>query len=125
MSGLEFALVVVAGAVGAGLRSIVDGVVQRGRPDAFPLGIAIVNASGAVVLGVLTGLGATIGAEWLAVAGIGLLGGYTTFSTVMVETVLLGRRGRRSWAWMNLIGTFVVALVSASLGAMIGGVVPR
>lgn len=125
MNALEFALVAAAGAVGAGLRYLADGAVQRGRNEAFPLGIVLVNASGSFVLGVVTGLGSLIGPEWLAIAGVGLLGGYTTFSTVMVETVLLGRRGRRTWAWWNLLGTFVVALAAAALGVMLGGLIPR
>ena len=57
--------------------------------------------------------------------GIGLLGGFTTFSTVSVETVLLAQRGRRDWAWVNLLGTLAVAVVAAGIGIMLGGLLPR
>ncbi len=60
----------------------------------FPWGILVVNVSGSFALGVITGLGAAIAPELSLVLGLGLLGGYTTFSTVSVETVLLAQRRR-------------------------------
>ena len=54
-----------------------------------------------------------------------MLGGFTTFSTVAVETVLLAQRRRRDWAWVNLLGTFLVCLVAAAVGLTIGGLFPR
>ncbi len=125
MNGVEFAALVVGGGLGAGARYTVDVLVMRGRRDAFPAGILIVNISGSAVLGLLTGLGALVAPAWLAILGVGLLGGYTTFSTVSVETALLGRRGRRDWAWANLLGTFAVAVAAAALGLMVGGLLPR
>ena len=54
------------------------------------------------------------------VVGTGLLGGYTTFSTVSVESVLLLQRGRRRAAIVNLLGTLVLALAAAALGGVAG-----
>lgn len=125
MSGLEIVALVVGGGLGAGARYVVDGLVMRGRKGAFPLGILIVNVSGSFLLGLLTALATMIGPVWLAIAGVGVLGGFTTFSTVSVETVLLARAGRRDWAWINLLGTLVACVVAAALGVMIGGLVPR
>lgn len=116
---------IVAGGVGAGIRYVVDVVVTRGRREAFPIGILVVNVTGSAMLGLLTGLGTVIGAEVMAVLGIGLLGGYTTFSTVSVETVQLARRGRRDWAVVNLAGTLAAAVVAAAIGMTIGGLFPR
>ena len=124
MSGLEFALLVIAGGLGAGARYLVDGLVMRGRKDAFPLGILVVNVTGSFVLGLLTGLGAAVAPAWVSILGVGLLGGYTTFSTVSVETVLLAQRRRRDWAWANLLVTLAAAVVAAALGLMIGGLFP-
>lgn len=115
-----FAVVAGAGGVGAGLRYTVDAIVMRGRRGVFPLGILIVNVSGAFVLGLLTGLGSVIEAEWATAIGVGLLGGYTTFSTVSVETVLLGRARRRDWAWINLLGTLLAGALAAAIGIGIG-----
>lgn len=125
MNGVEIAALVVAGGLGAGARYVVDGLVMRGRTGAFPLGILVINVSGAFLLGLLTGLGTILAPSWLAIAGVGLLGGFTTFSTVSVESVLLAQRGRRDWAWLNLIGTLVAAVVAASIGLMLGGLLPR
>jgi len=123
-AGMMIALV-VAGGVGAGIRYVIDVVLTRGRSDAFPIGILVVNVTGSALLGLLTGLGTMIGADVLAVLGIGLLGGYTTFSTVSVETVRLARRGRRDWAVVNLFGTLAAAVVAAAIGMIVGGLFPR
>lgn len=125
MNGMEFAAMVVGGGLGAGARYLLDGAVMRGRTGAFPLGILLVNVIGSFALGLLTGLGAAIGPAWMAIIGVGVLGGFTTFSTVSVETVLLARRGRREWAWVNLLGTLAVCVVAAGLGVMLGGLFPR
>lgn len=125
MTGTDWILLAVAGGLGAGARYVVDGVVMKGRKGAFPLGILIVNAVGSFLLGVLTGLGAALAPAWVAVIGVGALGGFTTFSTVSVETVLLAGRGRRDWAWLNLLGTFGVCLAAAALGILLGGLAPR
>ncbi|MCT9819311.1 fluoride efflux transporter CrcB [Microbacterium sp. W1N] len=122
---LEFGMLVAGGAVGAGLRYLADGAVMRGRRGVFPLGILLVNLSGSFVLALLTGLGAVIAPAWAAILGVGLLGGFTTFSTVSVETILLAEGGRRDWAWVNLVGTLVVCVVAAWIGVGIGGLAPR
>lgn len=111
------------GGLGAGLRYTVDVLVMRGRRGAFPLGILVVNATGSFVLGVLTGLAPAVGGEWLTLLGVGLLGGYTTFSTVSTETVLLAQRRRREWAWGNLLGTLGVCALGAALGIGLGRLV--
>ncbi len=106
-----------AGGVGAGLRYLVDAAVMRGRRGAFPLGILIVNVTGSLALGIVVGLGVAIAPPAIVlVIGTGLLGGYTTFSTVSVETVLLLQRGRRVAAITNVAGTLLLALAAAAVG---------
>lgn len=124
VSGGMLVAVVVAGGAGAGIRYVLDVVLTRGRRDAFPVGILIINVTGSGLLGFLTGLGTHVAPDWLAVLGVGLLGGYTTFSTVSVETLQLARRGRRDWAIVNLVGTFAMAVVAAAIGIVIGGLLP-
>ena len=87
----------------------------------FPRGILVVNVSGSFALGVITGLGAAIAPELSLVLGLGLLGGYTTFSTVSVETVLLAQRRRWRDAALNLFGTLALAVAAAGLGLLLGG----
>ena len=115
----------LAGGVGAGLRYLVDRRLTPAGGGRFPVGILVVNVSGSFVLGVITGLGSTIAPEAALVLGMGLLGGYTTFSTVSVETVLLAQRGRWRDAALNLFGTLVLAAIGAGLGLWVGAVLPR
>ncbi|RAZ33427.1 fluoride efflux transporter CrcB [Microbacterium sp. SMR1] len=124
MSAGMLVALVVAGGAGAGIRYVLDVLLTRGRRDAFPVGILVINVTGSGLLGLLTGLGALVAPDWLAVLGIGLLGGYTTFSTVSVDTIQLMRRGRRDWAIVNLVGTFAMAVIAAAIGIVLGGLLP-
>ena len=124
MNVLEWGALIVGGGIGAGARYLLDGAIIRGRKDAFPLGILVVNIVGSFLLGLLAGV-PQVSPAWLAIIGTGVLGGFTTFSTVAVETVLLAQRRRRDWAWVNLLGTFLVCLVAAAVGLAIGGLFPR
>lgn len=123
MTPVQIVLVAVAGGVGAGLRYVVDVVIQRGRRGVFPLGILIVNVTGSLALGIVTGLGDALAAPIVAILGVGLLGGYTTFSTVSTESALLLQTGRRDWGWVNLIGTAVICVIAAAVGLLVGGVI--
>jgi len=122
---VEIAALLVGGGLGAGARYLMDGAIMRGRSGVFPLGILMVNVLGSFLLGLLTGLGPAVAPAWVSILGVGVLGGFTTFSTVSVETALLAERGRRDWAWINLVGTLVLSLVAAAAGLLIGGFFPR
>ncbi|MDX2377491.1 CrcB family protein [Microbacterium sp. LRZ72] len=121
MNPCVFVLTALAGGVGAGLRFVLDAAVSGRRGARFPLGIFVVNVTGSLALGVVTGLGgAVMGEAVLWMVGTGLLGGYTTFSTVSVDTVLLARDGEVRRAWLNATGTVVVALAAAAAGVVLG-----
>ncbi|MFS2031941.1 MULTISPECIES: fluoride efflux transporter CrcB [unclassified Curtobacterium] len=121
MNALDLLLVAVGGGVGAALRFLLDGVVKA-RVSGFPLGTVVINVSGSLVLGVLTGLGqaGTIPLPVVAVLGTGMMGGYTTFSTASVETVQLLRSGKPRLAVLNGLGMLVVSVGAAALGLLIG-----
>ncbi|PZE70917.1 MULTISPECIES: fluoride efflux transporter CrcB [unclassified Curtobacterium] len=126
MSPVELVLVAVGGGAGAALRFVLDGLV-KGRVAGswfagFPVGTLLINVSGSLVLGVLTGLGqaGTIPASTVAVLGTGMMGGYTTFSTASVETVQLLRSGKTRLAVLNGLGMLVVSVGAAALGLWIG-----
>ena len=106
---------IAAGALGAVTRYGVTGWVQRRVGGLLPLGTATVNLLGAFSAGVAAGLAAP-GSIALAV-GAGFLGGFTTFSTWMHETVALaGSRGRHTVAVINLIAVLLVGLALAAGG---------
>lgn len=113
-------VVAVAGGLGAALRYVVDLLLTPAESRRFPVGILAVNVSGSFALGLLTGLGTGIAPELAVAVGMGLLGGYTTFSTVSVETVLLAQRRRWRDAALNLFGTLALALLGAGAGLLLG-----
>ncbi|TDN45105.1 camphor resistance protein CrcB [Curtobacterium flaccumfaciens] len=126
MNPLELLLVAVGGGIGAALRFLLDGVVKArvegSRLGAFPVGTLVINVTGSLVLGFLTGLAqaGTIPLSAVAVLGTGMMGGYTTFSTASVETVQLLRTGRPRLAVLNGLGMLVVSVGAAALGLWLG-----
>jgi len=113
-------VIAVSGGLGAGLRYVVDRGLTPKDGGRFPTGILVVNVSGSLALGLVTGLGTAVAPELSLALGLGLLGWYTTFSTVSVETVLLAERRRWRDALLNLFGTLVLALAGAGLGIAVG-----
>jgi len=120
-------LVVVGGGLGALARYWLSGVVQR-RVGSFPWGTMVVNLSGALLLGLALGLaeGGDIDALMRDPLTIGVLGGYTTFSTWMVETNALGRGGGGAGLWRataNIVVPLIAGVLLASLGFALGSAV--
>lgn len=125
MSVLAFAVVTLAGGVGAVCRFVLDGAVTAKVRGELPWGTVVVNVSGSLLLGLLAGSGAghLLADGWPVVAGVGFLGGYTTFSTASVETVrLLQQDGARAGVAHGL-GMAALTTAAAGLGLWIGGLV--
>lgn len=118
MSPLGWVALIVAGALGAPVRYLIDGAIQERARGAFPWGTFVVNASGSFLLGFLTGLALyhALPDTPKVVLGSGFLGAYTTFSTFTFETVRLGEEGATSHAVRNALGTVAVAGVAATAG---------
>lgn len=111
--------VAVLGGFGAILRFLVDGAVSRRVARSFPFGTLAVNLSGAVILGLISGL--TLSADAALLAGTALVGAYTTFSTWMLETERLAEE-RQLWAAAaNIVVSVVCGLAAAALGLWLGG----
>ncbi len=111
-------LVALAGGAGAVLRALLIHHVGIRRADPLPVGTMLVNASGSLVLGILTGLSLYhgLGSHLLAVVGVGLCGGYTTWSTASWETVHLLHTGHRRDAAVYTVGGLAVCLGAAAAG---------
>jgi CrcB protein len=107
------------GALGALLRFWVDGIVASRAGRAFPLGTLIVNLSGALVLGLLVGLG--FKGDRLLLAGTATIGSYTTFSTWMLETQRLVEDGEFVSAAGNVLISLAAGVGAAALGRLLGG----
>jgi len=119
VSPLLFLGAALAGGVGAVLRYLVDLGVARFAGRRFPWGILLVNISGSFALGLVT----TALPDAAFVLGAGLLGGYTTFSTAMLDTVALWREGERPASAFNAIGMLLLGLAAAGLGLAFGGII--
>lgn len=119
-----FVGIATAGGLGAALRFVVDGLVRARTRGTFPWATVLINVSGSLLLGVVTGLAAAHGLDraWVLVLGGGLLGGYTTFSTASVETVRLAQGRRRIAAAGNAVGTALTTVAAAALGLWLTGV---
>jgi fluoride exporter len=113
----------VAGALGALARYGIDGLVSRRLPSQFPWGTFVVNMSGAFVLGFLMTLmtGQLTTAPWVRSGiTIGLLGAYTTFSTLSYETYRLLEDGALGLAAANVLGSAAAGLCAVYLGVVAG-----
>ena len=84
MNVLVWAGVMLIGGAGSVARFLVDGLVASAAGRDFPFGTLAVNVSGAMILGLLTGL--ALGHDQALLAGTAAVGSYTTFSTWMFET---------------------------------------
>lgn len=112
-------LLALAGGLGAATRFAVDGVVARHNRWPFPLGTVVINVSGSLLLGAVTGLAMrhTGLTDLKLVAGTGFLGGYTTFSTASVEAVRLATGSRPAVeAVLHAVGMALLGLAGAGLG---------
>ncbi|MDD7385367.1 MAG: CrcB family protein [Actinomycetaceae bacterium] len=115
MSALMWIAVAVCGGAGACGRAWVDGVVTRHAAHQGA-GTLTVNTLGCLLLGFITGFGAVSPALTL-----GFLGGFTTFSTAMLDIV--ERAGQRGFHWAILLVLQVLApglayFLAQSLGAL-------
>jgi CrcB protein len=110
--------VAVLGALGALARFHLDAFVQRRTEIGFPAGTLVVNLTGTFLLGLLTGLSVASGT--MLVAGTGLLGSFTTFSTWMLETERLTEEGASRVALANLAVSLAAGLAAGAAGWAIG-----
>lgn len=115
-------LAALAGGVGAAARFVLDSLLRARIPVRYPVGTAVINVSGSLLLGLVTGLAAAslLSPGLQVVLGTGLLGGYTTFSTASVETVRLVREGRAGMALGHSVGMLVTCTACAALGLAAG-----
>jgi CrcB protein len=119
-------LVAGGGALGATLRYVFGGWLADRLGSAFPWHTLVVNITGAFALGVLMAVSVERGAlsqGWRVFLGVGLLGGYTTFSTLSYEAVTLLERGSYASGLGNMFGTGVVGLAAAIAGLVVGRLV--
>jgi CrcB protein len=119
----QLALVMLGGALGAGMRFWIGGALLRQLGDGFPWGTFAVNLLGAFAGGFLAtwleGRG-TAALYWRAFLIVGLLGGLTTYSAMMIEWLLYTRSARTGLGFVYLLLTLLLGLVLVWAGARLG-----
>jgi fluoride exporter len=112
-------LVMAGGAIGAGLRFLVGRFTLHQFGPGFPLGTLTVNLAGGLAMGLLVGLLARFGSGgegWRLFVGVGILGGFTTFSAFSLEVTNMIERGA-----IGLAAGYALVSVIASVAALFAG----
>jgi fluoride exporter len=112
-------LVAAGGAVGSAVRYGVGKMMGPQADAVVPWHTFVVNATGAFALGLLIVLAARLGwpGWWRPLLAVGILGGYTTFSTFSLEVVEFALRG--SW---GMAGSYAALSLVAGFGGAAGGI---
>ena len=123
---MSLLLIAAGGAIGSVARYLMAGAVHRVVPPFFPYGTYVVNVTGCLVFGLLAGLAnerGMMGGNGRAFLLIGLLGGYTTFSTFGFETFELLRAAKFGAAAANACGQVVVGVAGVWVGTVVSRVI--
>ena len=118
-------LIAIGGAIGSVARSLLSTFVLRATGSLFPAGTFVVNVVGCAVFGVIVGAAEqrfVLSPESRAFLLVGVLGGFTTFSSYAFESFGLMRDGQFLAATFNVVGQVVVCLVAFWAGFAIGGI---
>jgi fluoride exporter len=118
---VSFAVVMgvgLLGGLGAVARFLLDGAVAQRLGRDFPYGTLVVNVIGTFGLGLV--VGATSSHATLALAGTGLLGAFTTFSTWALESHRLGEDGRLRLGALNFAVSLLLGVAAVWAGHHLG-----
>lgn len=114
-------LVALGGALGASTRYLLGMWIQTRAGSDFPWGTFVINVSGSFLIGIVLGLvnAGTLSAEARLFLAVGVLGGYTTFSSFSYETLELLSDGNIQAFLFNAIGQIVAGLLAVYLGIVL------
>ncbi len=119
---LKFLWIGLGGFCGANLRYLVQTWSAGRWGSSFPYGTLIANVTGSLILGFIVTLATqrvAISPNWRLFLTVGLLGGYTTFSSFTVETLALIETGRWTASGVYLVGSVLLGLAGAYLGIVL------
>ncbi|MDF2719860.1 MAG: hypothetical protein K0R28_6785 [Paenibacillus sp.] len=115
---MNVALVAAGGFVGAVLRYSLSKKIAERFQSAVPYGTLTINLTGSFLLGVL--IGANPGTAVLLLAGTGLMGAFTTFSTLKQECVTLARKSRYRALFGYVGATYLFGIGLSYIGYCVG-----
>jgi CrcB protein len=122
--------VMIGSALGGGARYWCSGFIARTIGETFPWGTLTVNAMGSLIIGLIAALTGPdgrllMGTEARQFIMMGVLGGFTTFSSFSLQTLTLAQDGEWTRAGLNVVGSVVVCLVAVWAGWALGTAINR
>ena len=121
IASMNILLVAVGGALGAVARFVVGNAVSRAIGSALPYGTFVINVIGCFAMGLLMTIivdRELLPATWRLLLCVGLLGGFTTFSSFGYEALMLLTEGRMLAALAYVGGSVVLGLMAAGMGVL-------
>ncbi len=118
---MQFVLVMIGGALGAGARFMTGRATLALFGPHFPYGTLAVNLLGGLLMGVLTGALArsdVAGEAWRLFLGVGVLGGFTTFSSFSLDVVGMIERGALGTAMAYVLVSVIGSVLALFAGLM-------
>jgi CrcB protein len=120
---VRFLLICLGGAAGTAARYAVGGLAARWLSADFPYGTLVVNVTGSFLVGLIQQVGLTtliVPETTRLVLTIGVMGGFTTYSSFSYETVRLVETGAWLEATVNVAMTTLLCLGACVLGLELG-----
>ncbi len=118
---LNALLIFIGGGVGTLARWGLSGFVARNWGETFPLGTLVINVTGSFIIGLFAGLTGPDG-RWFVSSSfrqffmLGICGGYTTFSSFSLQTLMLAEDNQWFKASANVVSSLVFCLAAVWLG---------
>ncbi len=123
---LQVLFVALGGAIGSAARYLVGGWFAARFGAAFPYGTFVINVTGSFIVGFFLAYAqerVSLSPYWRLFFAVGLVGGYTTFSTFEYESIRLLQDGEMLMAAVYLIGSVVTGGVAAIAGIALGSLI--
>jgi CrcB protein len=120
---MNYVYVFLGGGIGAAARYYLSGAVYRWLPTNFPYGNLVVNLLGCFAIGVFM---TSLEERFLVIPTlrlfltVGILGGFTTFSSFSFETIALFRNGEVLLGSVNAAASVIGCLIATVLGIIVG-----
>lgn len=115
---MDYLLVGIGGTFGSIIRYALGKYISARSESELPLGTFVINVTGALLLGILTGIQTS--KTIYSLLGDGFLGAYTTFSTFMYEGFNLFQDREKLNAFIYILGSLILGIIGFAIGVQIG-----